>query len=200
MTLFNGRNVRIREERKRLGLTQAKAAIECGVTRGQWVRYENGENKFEGAVLKAFGAIGAEIGYILTGKRTNLDDVTETIEAINAMDVSIFQLMTEHKVELKRSIDQCMNYGKLVMLKYVLELNDTDFAVFSEGVARMESEAKENKASSHVVNSNTGTVHGGQNNAKNQTIHNAPVTTNKSSIKIRKQKGDVVSGDKHVTK
>ena len=69
MTLSDGRNVRIRDERKRLGLTQAQAAAECGVTRGQWVRYENGENKFEGSVLKAFISIGADGAYILGGVR-----------------------------------------------------------------------------------------------------------------------------------
>ncbi|MDC4605334.1 helix-turn-helix domain containing protein [Acinetobacter baumannii] len=46
--------------------------------------------------------------------------------------------------------------------------------------------------------SNTG--NGTQYNAKKQTVNNAPVTQNKTKVKVGKQRGDIVNGDKHVAK
>ena len=61
---------RIKEERKKLGLTQAEMAERCGVKRLQWVRYEKGEQDLSGDVLVEFGKQGADITYVLTGTRT----------------------------------------------------------------------------------------------------------------------------------
>ena len=80
---------RIKTERKRLSLTQAEAASLCEVTRVQWGRYERGDSEFGGRVLKAFGAIGAEIGYILTGKRTNLEDMEQPRECTGYVNASV---------------------------------------------------------------------------------------------------------------
>ena len=38
--LLDTRGERVREERKRLGLTQLQVAEQCEVHRNQWVRYE----------------------------------------------------------------------------------------------------------------------------------------------------------------
>jgi transcriptional regulator with XRE-family HTH domain len=61
---------RIREERKKLGLTQARAAELCAVKFQQWNRYENDKSVLDGSALRAFGAIGADVGYILSGIQT----------------------------------------------------------------------------------------------------------------------------------
>lgn len=67
---------RIKEERKRLGFTQAEMAEKCGVKRLQWVRYEKGEQDLSGDVLAAFGKQGADVIYILTGNSSdNLKEV-----------------------------------------------------------------------------------------------------------------------------
>lgn len=58
----------------------------------------------------------------------------------------------------------------------------------------------ESDASSNVVNEITNTGNGTQYNAKKQTVNNAPVTPNKTKIKVAKQRGDIVNGDKHVAK
>ena len=60
---------RIREERKRLGLRQEDAAEKCGLSRSMWIRYERGQSVLDGVALRAFGAIGADTAYILTGER-----------------------------------------------------------------------------------------------------------------------------------
>ena len=60
---------RIREERKRLRLTQSQLADGCGVSRVVWGRYERGQAIPGSGVLFAFAKLGAEVGYILTGHR-----------------------------------------------------------------------------------------------------------------------------------
>ena len=181
---------RIKTERKRLSLTQAEAASLCEVTRVQWGRYERGDSEFGGRVLKAFGAIGAEIGYILTGKRTNLEDMEQPREVVNALDMSMLQLMTERKVALKQAIDQCANYQKLIMVRHVLDMNDADFAVFYDGVKRMESDVpveRESKVAASFISQPMHTGSGDQYNAETQNFDNrSPVGQNiQGDVKIK---------------
>lgn len=63
---------RIKEERKRLGLTQQQAAERCGIRRQQWIRYEKGTSEFDGEPLRKFGEAGARVAYILTGESSNV--------------------------------------------------------------------------------------------------------------------------------
>ncbi len=62
---------RIKEERERLGLTQAEAGDRCGVSREIWGKYERGKAAPGGEVLFAFAQIGGDIQYILTGQRVS---------------------------------------------------------------------------------------------------------------------------------
>ncbi|EAM8501392.1 helix-turn-helix transcriptional regulator [Salmonella enterica] len=65
-----GIGVRIREERKRLklNLTQAQAAMICGISREMWGKYERGQAMPGGDVLLSFAEAGADIQYILLGE------------------------------------------------------------------------------------------------------------------------------------
>ncbi|EDU3806377.1 helix-turn-helix transcriptional regulator [Salmonella enterica subsp. enterica serovar Hartford] len=65
-----GIGVRIREERKRLklNLTQAQAAMICGISREMWGKYERGQAMPGGDVLPSFAEAGADIQYILLGE------------------------------------------------------------------------------------------------------------------------------------
>lgn len=69
-TFLNNKPKRIKEERKRLGLTQAQAAEKCGIKRQQWIRYEKGTSVFDGEPLRNFGNIGASVSYILSGEKS----------------------------------------------------------------------------------------------------------------------------------
>ncbi|MDT8229585.1 helix-turn-helix transcriptional regulator [Pseudomonas aeruginosa] len=60
---------RLRQERKRLSLTQAQAAQKAGVTRETWSRYETGALLPGMEVLAALANAGADVHYILTGQR-----------------------------------------------------------------------------------------------------------------------------------
>lgn len=63
---------RVREERKRLGLSQAQAAQLCGVVRETWGKYERGVFDLGGAALRAFVDAGADADYIVTGHRAEV--------------------------------------------------------------------------------------------------------------------------------
>jgi transcriptional regulator with XRE-family HTH domain len=60
---------RIREERKRLGFTQADFAKAVGVHCNSQSNYENGKRYPDTAYLSAIGAVGVDVGYVTTGSR-----------------------------------------------------------------------------------------------------------------------------------
>ena len=60
---------RLREERERLGLTQAEAGALVGVSREMWGKYERGALP-GGEVLVSLGSGEMDILYILTGQRS----------------------------------------------------------------------------------------------------------------------------------
>lgn len=65
--------LRLREERKRLKLTQAAASSIAGVTRETWSRYEGGAVSPGMEVLEAFALAGADVQFILTGTSASPD-------------------------------------------------------------------------------------------------------------------------------
>lgn len=103
------RGERVKNERKRLGLTQQEIANICGVHRVQWGRYERGEQGLDGEPLKKFGETGASISYILTGERSNVtsvghivspnndkvDDESELVNLFRSMNASQQRLLIE---------------------------------------------------------------------------------------------------------
>lgn len=61
--------MRLKEERQRLGLSQAEFAALAGATKGAQLKWEKNEAAPNAAALVGFGAGGADIYYILTGER-----------------------------------------------------------------------------------------------------------------------------------
>jgi transcriptional regulator with XRE-family HTH domain len=59
---------RLREERHRLDITQADAALLCGVTREMWGRYERGAMPSAHVLVLLIGH-GVDVNYILGGTR-----------------------------------------------------------------------------------------------------------------------------------
>ena len=100
------RGKRVREERKRLRLTQQDAADTCGVHRVQWGRYERGEQGFDGEPLRKFGELGASISYILTGEKANAVAIGEIKADKTPIDhqtqdlIKFFNSMTPEKQEI----------------------------------------------------------------------------------------------------
>ncbi len=60
---------RLREERRRLGYSQADFAEVAGVSRAAQIKYEKGERHPDARYLAAIAEAGADVLYILTGER-----------------------------------------------------------------------------------------------------------------------------------
>jgi transcriptional regulator with XRE-family HTH domain len=60
---------RLREERKRLGLTQERFGAEGGVGKLAQLNYEKGERSPGAAYLSAIARAGVDVSYVLTGER-----------------------------------------------------------------------------------------------------------------------------------
>ncbi|MBF0309482.1 MAG: helix-turn-helix transcriptional regulator [Magnetococcales bacterium] len=61
---------RLKEERIRLGLTQADLGVRCGVSRDAQTSYESGRRDMGTGYLAAIAEVGADVSYILTGVRS----------------------------------------------------------------------------------------------------------------------------------
>ncbi|EGF6519740.1 helix-turn-helix transcriptional regulator [Salmonella enterica] len=79
---------RIKHERTRLNLTQAQAAMICGVSREMWGKYERSKAIPGGDVLFSFAEAGADIQYILLGevRLTANQEEKALLENYRAMD------------------------------------------------------------------------------------------------------------------
>lgn len=62
--------IRLKNERNRLGLTQADIANKCGVSREMWGKYERGVALAGSEVLFSLTEIGVDIGYLFSGTRS----------------------------------------------------------------------------------------------------------------------------------
>jgi len=82
---------RVLEERKRLGLSQADAAAACGVSREMWGKYERGAASPGCDVMAAFSKTGADVLYILTGRREQpaLEDIKTLTAAIEVIEEAL---------------------------------------------------------------------------------------------------------------
>ena len=81
---------RLRQERKRLGLTQDELAEQGGVKKGAQFNYENGVRNPDVDYLLAIAAIGVDTQYLLHGEpsKTNLsDDETELLFGYRNLDI-----------------------------------------------------------------------------------------------------------------
>ena len=63
------KGARLREERERLGLSQAELAMNLGQSRDSQGRYESGKRSPDWEYLDSLSGLGADVLYILTGER-----------------------------------------------------------------------------------------------------------------------------------
>lgn len=59
---------RLKSERKRLALTQAAMADQCGISREIWGRHEQGKGLPGSEVLQAFLKVGGNVHFVLSGE------------------------------------------------------------------------------------------------------------------------------------
>jgi transcriptional regulator with XRE-family HTH domain len=63
---------RLKDERKRMKLSQKEVADLCGVSREIWGKYERNQSVPGGDVLFSFAAAGADVHYLMTGQKAHL--------------------------------------------------------------------------------------------------------------------------------
>lgn len=64
---MNGFGVRVREYRKRAGLTQEDAARAAGITLGQFQKIEYGSNLYIDTAMKISAALGVDLNTLVDG-------------------------------------------------------------------------------------------------------------------------------------
>lgn len=76
-------SVRLKEERNRIGLTQADMASNCNISREMWGKYERNLALPGSEVLFSLSELGVDIGYLFSGNHSIplTDDESLLIEA-----------------------------------------------------------------------------------------------------------------------
>ena len=66
--------IRLKEERKRLGLTQEAMGLACGVSKRTQILFEQDAHVPGGAYFVAADELGMDVTYVLVGRRVRLDE------------------------------------------------------------------------------------------------------------------------------
>ena len=83
MNLSSLFSVRLKNERIRLGFTQAEIASKCGVSREMWGKYERGVAFAGSEVLFSLVAIGVDVGYLFSGEKNTIGMTKEEASLID---------------------------------------------------------------------------------------------------------------------
>jgi transcriptional regulator with XRE-family HTH domain len=87
-----GIGARLKEERNRLGLSQAEFAAVAGASKGAQLKWEKEESSPTATILTAWAEAGADALYILTGQRT------DEAPAKNRSDVEAALALIRHDI------------------------------------------------------------------------------------------------------
>lgn len=107
---------RLKEERERLGLTQAKFAEACGVGRTAQFNYERGEREPSWSYISAAEKIGVDVLYIFTGMHTGkgfalanaYSRMIYTIEMLLGLEEGRLEMLAKEAVDLQGEEAQMM--------------------------------------------------------------------------------------------
>lgn len=113
---------RLREERKKLKVTQQVIADRVFITRETWSRYESGKINPGSEVLVKLAKLGVDTQYILTGKKAS-----ESVEP--SLSLSIAETSATYKTTLQLSKQE------LELIRYYRKVN-------TEGKQTIDSVAK----------------------------------------------------------
>ncbi|TAM72327.1 XRE family transcriptional regulator [bacterium] len=117
---------RLREERQRLGKTQLSFAVLCGVRKRAQINYEQDKRKPDSAYLEAVAAAGADVTYVLTGRRMGV--APATLPTAHQSLCAAFDRATLDGVQLLGLAAKCADhptkaraaYGALLLVESLL--------------------------------------------------------------------------------
>ena len=102
---------RIREERRRLGLNQTEFGVVGGVIKQSQLNYESGTRCPDSAYLERIAAVGADVFYILTGRRMEGLLLSEEVEVLKPEDRELLENYRRCPTEVRRSVAMMCSMG-----------------------------------------------------------------------------------------
>ena len=104
---------RLREERKRLRMTQAELAARVGVSRAAIVTYESGRTPFDVSFMDQLKELGVRTGYVLSG-------VDETESAADSLNWDMARALMNKIVRYAQSNNLDLEPDQLIDLMQIL--------------------------------------------------------------------------------
>lgn len=97
---------RLAEERKRLGMRQAEFAARAGTDTAKQSLYENGRRELRADYLAAIAEAGADVLYVLTGRRSESAGLSEEASSLVSDYVALPPQMQQVVEDLARSLKE----------------------------------------------------------------------------------------------
>jgi transcriptional regulator with XRE-family HTH domain len=104
MTKLLSIGARLKEERRRLGMSQADFAALGDAGRASQFNYESGERSPDASYLAAIAEAGADIGYIVTGRHSDSNIAQGTVvdwALLERVIVGVEAFLSERKAKLR---------------------------------------------------------------------------------------------------
>jgi transcriptional regulator with XRE-family HTH domain len=111
---------RLRQERKRLGLSQREMGQLGGVAANAQGRYESGERVPKADYLAAVASIGVDVLYVLTDRRASLamNDLVERVTGTGGEPAAMF-------VQVQQAVSQLVSTIEQISTAYEVEARQT---------------------------------------------------------------------------
>ncbi len=120
---------RLKEERERLRMTQESFSVAGGAGKRAYIRYEQGERLPDAGFLAAISASGADVLYVLTGRR-EMKPMTQSLSMSGAGRVaeqgagySTAMTLQPKEQQLVLSYRKCSESGQAALLQMAAELS-----------------------------------------------------------------------------
>lgn len=131
---------RLREERQRLGMSQAELGLAGGVQKQAQLKYEKGERSPDASYLEAIARAGVDVLYVLTGSRSfsppepiapehraliaDYDACSVADQAVIRRTAAAMAHRGGHPVQNALSVSQHVSGGKVINKKFKLNVGD----------------------------------------------------------------------------
>lgn len=128
---------RLKEERTRLGMSQADFAALGGAGRASQFNYESGERAPDAGYLAGIGDAGADVGYIVTGRHSDANIAQGTMvnwELLEEVISGVEEFLNERKAKLRPSKKTALIRVLYFKLAEEKNINKTRFKDFMEAV------------------------------------------------------------------
>jgi len=126
MTAFSDR---LKEERKRLDLSQGEMAAVGGVSMNSQSNYENGHRSPDAEYLSRAASVGVDVGYLLTGIRAAMaSEPLATDSGSNVPDEPVMRPVTREQAALLDNYENADDEGRDAARRVLVALSKSKAA------------------------------------------------------------------------